>query len=215
MTILDAFGDGTPRLALGELAARTGLYRSTILRLAASLERFGYLNRDEDGAFRLGPSLWRLGVRYQASFNLADLIRPVLASLVEATQETACFYVRERGKRICLYRVHAPRMVRSHLEEGAELPLGNGAAGHVLLAFSGRAGAAYDKVREDGFSISKGERDPESTAIAVPVLRSENVLVGALGIVGPRARMTATACNTARLALLQQASLLSQKLGAR
>ncbi|RTL67516.1 MAG: IclR family transcriptional regulator, partial [Hyphomicrobiales bacterium] len=56
LTILDAFGDGTPRLALGELAARTGLYRSTILRLAASLERFGYLNRDEDGAFRLGPS---------------------------------------------------------------------------------------------------------------------------------------------------------------
>jgi DNA-binding IclR family transcriptional regulator len=179
------------------------------------LERFGYLHRDDSGEFRLGPALWRLGVLYQASFNLADYVRPVLANLVEATEETACFYVRERGKRICLYRLNAPRMVRSHLDEGAELPLDRGAAGHVLLAFSGKVGEQYDKVREAGFYVSKGERDPESTAVAIPVFRSGRQLAGALGVVGPRARMTAEACVRARKELEREATTLSAKLGAR
>ena len=165
LTILNAFADGTPRMGLSALAARAGFYPSTVLRLSASLERFGYLHRDSDGDFRLGPALWRLGVLYQASFNLADYVRPTLKALVEATGETASFYVREKGKRICLYRQNGPRMVRSHLDEGAELPLDRGAAGHILVAYSGKDtgkdSGRHAKVRSRGYAISKGERDPE------------------------------------------------------
>ncbi|WP_162165728.1 helix-turn-helix domain-containing protein [Roseomonas gilardii] len=50
LSILDAFSNETPRLSLAEIAARTGFYPSTILRLAASLDRFGYLHRGEDGS---------------------------------------------------------------------------------------------------------------------------------------------------------------------
>jgi DNA-binding IclR family transcriptional regulator len=234
LTILNAFADGTPRMGLSALAARTGFYPSTVLRLSASLERFGYLNRDGDGDFRLGPALWRLGVIYQASFNLADYVRPVLETLVEVTGETASFYVREKGKRICLYRHNGPRMVRSHLDEGAELPLDRGAAGHILVAYGAHdtgKGSAMDsgkpsdkdadkhagqhaRIRLRGYAISKGERDPDSTAVAVPIFRAGGILVGALGIVGPRARMNDGACRKALTALKAEASALSQKLGA-
>ena len=59
-------------LTLAALAAATGFYKSTILRLAGSLERFGYLVREESGAFRLGPSLWRLGSLYRGGFDLGE-----------------------------------------------------------------------------------------------------------------------------------------------
>jgi DNA-binding IclR family transcriptional regulator len=218
LTLLNAFADGTPRMGLSALAARAGFYPSTVLRLSASLERFGYLHRDGDGDFRLGPALWRLGVLYQTSFNLADYVRPTLKALVDATGETASFYVREKGKRICLYRQNGPRMVRSHLDEGAELPLDRGAAGHVLVAYagkdSGKDSGQHARIRSRGYAISKGERDPDSTAVAVPIFRAGGTLVGALGIVGPKARMTDAVCRRALTALRAEARALSQKLGA-
>jgi DNA-binding IclR family transcriptional regulator len=214
LSLLEAFADGAPRLSLGALAQRTGQYRSTILRLAASLERFGHLHRDADGHFRLGPSLLRLGALYQAGFDAADHVRPALARLVEATGETASFYVREGAKRICLHRRNGPRMVRSHLDEGAELPLDRGAAGHVLTAWTETGGMRHAEIRTAGFAISKGERDPDSTAVAVPVFGPRGALFGALGIVGPEARMTQEALTAALGALRAEAEALSARLGA-
>lgn len=217
LSILEAFSDGTARLSLSAISARTGLYPSTVLRLAASLDRFGYLHRDAGGEFRLGPALWRLGVLYQADFNLADHVRPVLAALVETTGETACFYVREKDRRICLYRLNGPRMVRSHLDEGAQLPLDRGAAGHVLTAFTERAEDLDERlagVRARGYAVSIGERDPDSTALAVPVFRTGGVLVGALGVVGPRSRMDEGVRREVLSVLIRNASALSRRLGA-
>ena len=54
LSILAAFEDGNRQLELAELARRTGLYKSTLLRLAVSLERGGMLRRGADGAFQIG-----------------------------------------------------------------------------------------------------------------------------------------------------------------
>lgn len=212
LAILEAFAEGGPRLPLAELARRTGLYRSTILRLAASLERFGYLHREEDGRFRLGPTLWRLGVRYQNAFDLADYVRPVLRELVERAGETAAFYVREGDRRICLYRVNSARTVSSHLEEGAELPLDRGASARVLVAFGGGKGELYEKVRGQGFHVSLGERDPETAAVAVPVFGPGQKLAGALGITGPRTRFDRAACARMARLLAGKAAALGRAL---
>lgn len=212
LTILDAFGDGAPRLTLAEISRRTGFYRSTILRLAASLERRGYLLRDGDGQFRLGPTLWRLGVLYQNAFDLADHVRPVLARLVADTDETAAFYVREGSRRICLYRAHSRRMIRHHLEEGADLPLDRGASAHVLMAFTGAAGPRYDTVRAEGCCISLGERDPETASVAVPVMTRTGHFAGALGLVGLRSHFDAGRVATLRDAAQREAAVLGARL---
>lgn len=212
LAILEAFAGGGPRLSLAELARRTGLYRSTILRLAASLERFGYLHREADGQFRLGPTLWRLGVLYQNAFDLADYVRPVLRRVVDRLGETAAFYVREGERRICLYRLNAARTVSSHLEEGAELPLDRGASARVLVAFTGGKGELYDRVRERGCYVSLGERDPETAAVAVPVLGPTHALAGALGVTGPRSRFDRAACARMAKVLAEEAASLGRAL---
>jgi DNA-binding IclR family transcriptional regulator len=211
LAILEAFAQGGPRLPLGELARRTGLYRSTILRLAASLERNGYLHRDGDGQFRLGPTLWRLGVRYQNAFNLADYVRPVLRQVVDELGETAAFYIREGDRRICLYRLNSERTVRSHLEEGADLPLDRGASARVLVAFTGGKGDLYERIRSRGSYVSLGERDPEAAAVAVPVLGAGR-LAGALGVTGPRNRFARAACARMERVLVERAAALGRAL---
>jgi len=213
LSILDAFGDGRLRLSLAELAARTGLYPSTILRLAASLDRFGYIHRGADGQFRLGPTLLRLGVLYRNAFDLADYVRPALARLVERTGETGAFYVREGERRICLYRQHSPRLIRHHAEEGAEMPLDRGASGHVLMAYTGGVGGRYDQVRAQGVCASLGERDPETAAVAAPVFGRERRFLGALGVTGPRGRFDDETRKLLAAVVVEEARSLSRAIG--
>lgn len=214
LTILDAFSDSDPRLTLNELAQKTGFYPSTILRLAGSLERFGYIYREEDGRFRLGSSLYRLGNQYQRAFDLSDYVRPALRQLVEATQETAAFYIKDGDRRICLFRHQADRVFRHYLEEGAALTLDKGATARILVAFSAAPGLFYDDIREKGYYISLGERDPDVGAIGVPVFGVGNSLVGALGLTVQMQRFTPEAQLGHLKVLKQSADELSRKLGA-
>ncbi len=213
LTILNAFTDGDSRLTLNQIAAKTGFYPSTILRLAGSLERFGYINREPDGRFRLGSTLYRLGNQYQRTFNLAEYVRPVLRKLVEVTEETAAFYIKDGDRRICLYRHHADRIFRHYLEEGASLSLDKGATARILMAFSGEPGVFYDDIRGKGYYISLGERDPDTGAIGVPVFGVGNNLVGALGLTVQMQRFTAEAQSQQLEVLMSEARDLSIRLG--
>lgn len=200
LTILSAFQEGAQDLSLAEISRRTGLYKSTILRIAASLEAMRFLARGPDGVFRLGPELWRLGSLYRRSFDLGEYVRPVLRGLVAETRETASFYVRDGDQRICLYRMNSPRAARHHLDEGVRLPLDRGAAGRVLLAGARDAPAAAPRAEarhesgtpaRAGLAISRGERDPEVGAVAVPVIDAAGHLRGALSVSTLLTRLTA------------------------
>lgn len=213
LSILETFSDGSRSLSLTELSQRTGYYMSTLLRLCASLERFGYIHRGEDNLFRLGPSLLRLGALYQSAFDLADYVRPALAELVEKTSETAAFYIRDGNQRICLYRLQSKRAMRHHVEEGAILPLDRGASARILVAYTGGKGPIYDKVRRDGYYVSLGERDPDVGSVAAPVFASRGAFVGSLSLAGMRSRYEGEALGTMTASLRQSAADLSAMLG--
>lgn len=213
LRLLTVFGEGDDVLSLAEMAERTGMYKSTILRLCESLERHGYLLRLDGAGYRLGPAPTRLASLYQRAFRVADVVVPVLHALVRRSGESASFYVREGGVRVCLHRVDSPRPIRDHVREGDHLPLERGAAGRVLLAFSGRPGAVYGRIRRRYVAATFGERDRETAAVAAPVFRTGQELVGALSVSGPIYRFrTKAAARIARL-VLSAAADLTARLG--
>jgi DNA-binding IclR family transcriptional regulator len=213
LAIVDAFTEHDSKLALTEIAKRTGLYKSTVIRLAKSLERFGYLLRDEAGAYRLGSKVLALGGIYQKHFRTADLVPPVLRQIVEELRESASFYVRDEAQRLCLHRVEPRRAVRDSVHEGDRLPLTLGACGHVILAYSGLTGERYDEIRRSMYSASFGERDPETAAVACPVFTLEQKFIGALSVSGPRYRIEALGVKGILPVLFKHARDLTRKLG--
>jgi len=215
LSILEAFSRESSRLTLSEIAARTGFYPSTVLRLFNSLERFGYLYRDDDGMFRLGPTLWRLGVLYQNSFDLERYVRPVLDLLAERLGETAAFYVLEGDQRICLFRKLGSNSIGHNVEEGTALPLDRGASAHVLMAFAGGVGKRYDAIRREGFYVSYGERNPDANAVSVPVFGALGELVGALSVIGPTNRLVGPAIDKSIPVLREVATTLEHRLRGR
>ncbi len=212
LSILEAFSNDRQALTLTEIAAENGLYKSNVSRLAASLERYGYLKRDPNRRFRLGPALWRLGALYRRNFELGESIRPVLRQLVRDTGETASFYVPDQDERLCLYRENSPDPVRHHLDEGARLTMHAGAAGHILAAFFLGDRTAQSRLAPDGSCVSQGERNPHITAAAAPVIDATGHVHGALAVSGPLERLTNSALDQTRIAVVAAAKALGQDL---
>ncbi len=209
LQLLEAFGQTHPRLSLAELSRRTKLHKSTALRLARTLAQHQYLVQNADGSWRLGRAAGWLGACYQATFDVQDGVEPVLRELGQMSGESASFYVREGQERTCLVRVEGPQAIRHHVRVGAAMPLNLGAPGRVILAFSGAPGEPYESIRQKGFHISVGERDPEVASVAAPIFGPNWQMLGSICISGPSARLSATRLLELAPALMQAANQLS------
>ena len=167
VSILDALEAGP--LALADLVTATGISRATAHRLASALEHHGLVGRDATGRFTLGPRLTRP--------SLEEAARPALASLRDATGESAQLYVSRNGSRLCIVSLESPHSLRTIVAVGAVLPLDKGSAGTVLQQRGSEVGRR-------GWAQSVEEREPGVASVSAPVWRDGEV-VAAVSVSGP------------------------------
>jgi DNA-binding IclR family transcriptional regulator len=213
LDVLEAFKPAEEEVTLAELARRTHLHKTTVLRIARTLAAARYLVQLLNRSWRLGPAAGWLGARYYRGFDCAVVIEPALRELAGKTRESAAFFVREGNSRVCVARVDGPEATRYHGRLGEELPLDKGAVGRVLLAYCGEPGEPYESIRRSGHHMTFGEREAGVASVAAPVFGLNHVLAGAVAVTGPLARLGRD--ETARHvgALLKAASRLTLQLG--
>ncbi|HRK25221.1 MAG TPA: helix-turn-helix domain-containing protein [Beijerinckiaceae bacterium] len=190
LALLACFTIDRPTPSLIELAAETGLYKSTVLRLLASLRHARIVRQQAGGRYALGPEVARLNQVFQRSFAEAEAILPHLRTLVEKTNESAAFYVPQGDRRLCLYRIDCSRPLRDSLKVGDLLPLDRGAAGRVIQAFQGAVDDRAAAIRAAGAVALRGDRVPELSAIAAPAFTASGDLLGAVTLIIPSERFT-------------------------
>ncbi len=211
LSILNAFSTQRPEMTLAELAEETGLHKSTILRLTNSMDIFGFIQRDASGRFSVGPSVWRLGLIFRRDFLRRSDVAPALKMLVEATGETASFYVKAGQDRVCLYRENSPNLLRFHVEEGMRLKLSTGASGMVLRHFSGEPIGDLSAFNKNGTATSVGQTNPNISSIAAPVFSPDGDLLGALTVSGLSDRLNEQAREAVTPLLERLARTLARK----
>lgn len=209
LSLLAAFKSGDRTLTLTDFAERTRLYKSTVLRLLASLEHAGLIVRRGDADYALGAEIARLNGVFRASFSLEAEVMPALRDLVAVTQESAAFHVMQGEQRLCLFRVDSPHVMRDHTKAGDLLPANRGAGGRLLTAFAGAKGSTYDAIRKQGYVVMDGDRVPDLTGISAPVFGAEGEVVGALTLTMPTSRKKASFVGAVRKAATQ----LTRRLG--
>jgi len=215
LAILSAFSKEASRLSLAEISRRTGLYKSTSLRLLSSLQRSGLVEQNDDGNYHVGVAAMRLANLYQRSLRGSNVIGAALQQLVEATSENANFYVRRGDSRVCVYCADSPQQMRPHTLIGDIFPLDRGAGGKILSAFSDdlRSAPGLAEVRERCIAVSYGEFIRDSTGIAAPVFGIGNRIEGAIAVTGPTSRFTAERIASSEIALLRTALELTRAFG--
>jgi len=191
LSVLNAFSTQASLLTLSELAQRTRQYKSTVLRLLASLEYAHLVHRHSDGRFGLGSAVARLHAIYTTSFSFGDVVLPALRSLVAETRESAAFHVRQGEQVLCLYRVDSPHPVRDHTRAGDLQPLGRGLAGHVFASYSGARGRLHTKTRRLQVLVDEGRIEAEVAGVAAPTFGPVGDLVGVLVLTMPSSRLQA------------------------
>ncbi|MGE0714894.1 MAG: IclR family transcriptional regulator [Alphaproteobacteria bacterium] len=217
LTVLTAFRRGDDALGLSTLAERTRLVKSTIMRLCISLERFGLIERVDDGRYRLGTEVARLGSVYLQSFALEAHVMPALERLVAASGETASFYIRRGQERLCLFRVDSPSPLRMHVRPGDLRPMDGSSIAQVLRRFDPAQPippTRSSRGRKVALPIfSSGVTDPHVASMSTPVMGAGGRLLGALAITGPASRLTKALAAKLAPALETEAGLLTRALG--
>lgn len=212
LSVLSAFR-AVPRLSLSELSKRTGLFKSTLLRILATLERNGYVMRLADGQYRVGGILFELGSGYVASFHLEEVMKPALAQLVAATGESAAFYVRAGTQRQCVFRVDSPQAVRHVITAGKILELDSAATSQILRRYE--KGGSRPTAETDYIVLCRstsGQGDVETASVAAPIFDTGG-FIGVINISGPVHRFTKPVAARCLAELAATAARLSRALG--
>lgn len=209
--VLTCFRQGDDELALAEISRRTGLVKSTIMRLAISLEAAGLMVRLTDGAYKLGTEIVRLHSIYQASLGLEAIVAPALNSLADSTKETAAFYVLKDEQRFCQFRVNSPHALRLDIVPGSYRPLDNASSAQILKLFRN-----WPDERPPIPAIplyTAGATTPHTASVSAPVLGAGQRLIGVISITGPSSRLTAEAASRIKDLLLKMAERVTRALG--
>ncbi len=87
LALLKSFDDTRVEQGVTEIARALGVHKSTASRLAAALERTGFLTRTGK-RYRLGVEVIRLGTLALRSFDLVATMQPAMEKLSQRTGET-------------------------------------------------------------------------------------------------------------------------------
>ena len=210
MLAVSAIGTSSSPITLSELSRRTGLYKSTLLRLLASLQKAALVVQRPDLTYVLGPFAFRLGRAYNVGLPQTQRVGETLERLVAMGTESASFHVRyDDNHRLCLLRVNSRHSTLDNVEAGALLPLDLGAPARIIERFFGGNQPDDDSLT----CVSLGECDPGCASIACPVFGADGGLAGAVSLSGPQERFTDESISAMSITLLRECRSLSLALG--
>ncbi len=132
--ILTALAEPDGGRSLAQLAAQTGLPKTTVHRICTALEQVGYVHTDaETGGRELGPSLLRLAAIGRR--DLRAVLEPLIERLSMDLNETVDLGVLDGGRVLFVAQHPAPqRALMAIARVGAQFPAYTMASGKVLLA---------------------------------------------------------------------------------
>jgi len=210
LALLKTFDDSRMELGVAEIARALDVHKSTASRLAAALERSGFLTRS-GRRYRLGVEVIRLGTLALRSFDLVTTMQPAMEKLSHRTGETVNLAVPDGEDVLNVAEVPSTyilsasggwigRRTRPHAVANGKVLLAYGAlppprsldryTAQTVTSLDVLAGQ-LETVRRDGYATAVAELEEGLVAVAAPVFDPAGTCVAALSISGPEYRMGA------------------------
>lgn len=194
LAILDVFSPEEPKLTAEEIMARLQYSSGTAYRYIRELATAGLIVRVAGGHYLLGPRIVELDYIIRQNLPHLELVTPVMRALSEqlecdtlwisffGNRMFATHHERGaamlpvnygRGRRLPLFRGAGPRAIVSVLPAARQKRLYQDNVEQVAAAGLGKSWKAFranmSETRRAGFTISRGELNPNTIGIAAPI----------------------------------------------
>ncbi len=237
--LLAHFTSDHPVLTLAEISREAEMPKATVLRFLNALTHQGFLRKEPNGSYRLGYRLIELGHRATEQLDLRAIALPYMKQLRDELDEAVQIAVIDGHEAVYLEKVECRQPVRLFTRSGRRAPLHAGACPRLLLAHApavlreyllgpesvrrqytettptapDQLQALLEEVRREGYSLSYGELEPGSAALAVPLRDYTGEVVATLSVAGPAERFGPDRTPVIREAASRTAWAISRELG--
>jgi IclR family transcriptional regulator, KDG regulon repressor len=237
--ILDCFGFDHQELSVSEIGGKTHLHRSTAHRILMALEYNDLIQQNpENGKYRLGMKLFRLGHQAVSHLNLREICRPFLTRVVKQTKETVHLAVLDENQVLYLDKVEGPHALRMPSRVGRRIPTYCTSLGKAMLSClddqevknifreqplrSHTANTVKSLsqlltdllvIRKRGYSVDNEEIEIGLRCVGVPIKDYTGAMVAAMSVAAPSARLSSQKIPTVGRLLVRTAEEISEKLG--
>ena len=224
----------------GEIGRRIGLSRSSMFRLAYTLQHMGFVEEVPESRFlRLGARVLSIGYAYLASQTLIELARSELEALRDRTSVSSHMAILDRREILYLSCTQTKSGFLSTMNVGTRLPAYATPMGWLLLSVrtAGELAQLYpEKVfapltdqtprnigelmqcvaaaAAAGYAISHGAVEPGGSSIAAPVRDRSGAVVAAIDISAPDSAFDLEKFDTRDVrAVVEAGQRISARLG--
>lgn len=228
------------KASIKSLSRLSGLPAPTVHRLLAVLARNNFVRHDPvSREYALAVKFLEFGARVRGDLPLASLAMPAMRELMEISGETVNLVVFEHDEAIYVEQVVNPRaMLLMFTRIGARIPLYCSGVGKAYLAaqppdfataYLSRVqplqrtchtivdeAALHDElqhIRRMGYAIDHEEMEYGVRCAAALIRQSQDVILGALSVSGPIARVTSENADRLGLQVRRAAEEISRGLG--
>jgi DNA-binding IclR family transcriptional regulator len=240
VTLLRLLQDGGGGHGVSDLSRKAGLHKSTVHDILHTLCHHHLVEQDPaTRRFRLAAGLLEFSAHVRERLDLRRAARAHLGELARATGETVFLGTFDGDHVMIVDKEESNHDLKITSPVGRRIPHCAGAFGKVFLAampaaerdrllrrrplraFTARSvtdAAAYARelarVRRDGFALDDEEYLDGVRAAAAPIVDEAGRVVGALSVVGLKARLKAPAFRALGPQAAAAARAVSERLGA-
>jgi DNA-binding IclR family transcriptional regulator len=197
--VLRALAEGGRPMGISELARALKVSKGTLRDVLLTLAHFGFVIRDPDTRFRLGPELRTLADA--SAPDLRSLAQPYLVALMESFGETAILGLVVDGTLEIAARAEPATDLHMTAPLGLRLPVDKGAHGKVLTN--------REEVGYDDQELFAGVR-----AVAAPIVDARGRRIAAVMVVGFKERVDLRTLRRIGERCVSAARALSRRIGA-
>lgn len=207
--ILAVFTPDRRAMTLSDISRHTGLPVATAHRLVGELARWGALERDDSGVYRIGLRLWEVGSLAPRGLGLRESAMPFLEDLYEATHQNVQLAILDGLDVVYLEKISGRKAVNVLIRVGARFTAPATGVGLAMLAHADHAlqeraikgplrrytaktitsgerlRRVLAEVRRTGVAVSDGQVELVSASVAAPIRGPDGTVVAALSIVVP------------------------------
>lgn len=216
LAVLRAFNAQNRTMTLAEVAAATGITKSSAQRMVFTFEQLGYVRKHpQTRRYQLTPRVMEIGFNYLAADPLIDVANPFLSELTKVTTETSCLTEPDQLDMVYVARFVSAQFVPVHMPIGSRIPMYCTASGRAYLSALPEDEAlelirradrvahtvhtrtavedileALRQVRQRGYATNSEELFLGDMTIGAPVIGSHGRPVAAVHLVAPTSRWT-------------------------